>query len=596
MDIRHIKKIEKVNTLRFPLRFNILYSLIIILLINLLRQTMTDFTNVTMSDEANVDPWAIGNIVIKQLAWSYYILANFIGVFLCSTVIYAVRKYRNREVYDIFVCLLASACSIMSGTCGMQCLLNMIHGERFWGADDACRVEAIAHVSAITTEFVSTGAMSLSMYYKVVHNREMSEKAAIATVVVIWLLCTLITILFSIVSKLYLVKSGLYCFFRFSSPAIAAWLLPVLMISLSVMYWSHRKIINHFVKDAEKNVATATERGVDLTYVTTPEDIKRKQFKLKSTLFIFLLIGGWCAFCVPTTLWELFWGEADEIMVTLVGFGGTSYSALVTPVYAYTSTSYREVMGNLYHDFKDWIIEVCRKLILICLCRCKNLKQKKLSFRLRSSSIRTTGTLSARTLSVGYLGDGSRASNGSHGDGSHRDGSHGDGSHSISSPPPLKKTGSKSILVPVFPGDDEVEYTETLMDLSHSAGAKTVLIKVVNANGDIEFVQAVPDPEEQNVNHDLAFGPSDRQFRGHLERLKKEVAEARQNPSPNLIPMVIKPITIIVTDTNDATQVVASSTNDTMPMISISPENQVSSMPESTEKLENPVDQGQIEV
>jgi hypothetical protein len=54
------------------------------------------------------------------------------------------------------------------------------------------------------------------------------------------------TVLLSIVSPIYLLPNGAYCFFGFSSYAIAGWLLPGLVMTLGVMTFCYYKIWQHF--------------------------------------------------------------------------------------------------------------------------------------------------------------------------------------------------------------------------------------------------------------------------------------------------------------------------------------------------------------
>jgi len=288
---------------------------------------------------SNLDPWDIGTLY-KPLIWVFYILSNYSGVLFCSHLIYVVKHNPDRLTSDIFVCGLASGCLTMSITCGTQCLLNLI-ANRFYGGVVACQIEAIAHISAVLTEFLCVTSLSIGMYFSVVRSRAIEQKTALKIIVIIWLCCTIITCLLSLVSPIYLMSAGTYCFFAFSSVAIAGWLVSGLVIALGTMLVCHIKIVRHLTKMVPNNTLIKT---LGQSKTISQHDIWMQQFQWRSTLFMITLLIGW-GFAAVTVIYELSAGYAAEWLVTAVGVGGVSFSWFVPLVFLYTSPHYRAIMG-----------------------------------------------------------------------------------------------------------------------------------------------------------------------------------------------------------------------------------------------------------
>lgn len=292
------------------------------------------------------DKWNIGTLY-KPGIWSFYFLSNYLGVLGCLILIYFVIRNAKRSASDVIICGLASGCITMSGTCGTQCLLNLIDG-RFYGGDIACQIEAIAHISSVLTEFFSVMFTFVTIYCDKVRKRKIDPKTAIKIVITTWLFCTVITLLLSLVSPIYLMSSGAYCFFGFSSPAIALWLVPGLIISLGTMAYLHIKTLNHFKTMLPNSMAGEIKMLGSNKAITmiTRRHIWLKQFRWRSIIFMIILLIGW-GFAAITTVYELAVGQAAEWLVTAVGVGGVSFSWWVPLAFFYTSPYYRERFTTL---------------------------------------------------------------------------------------------------------------------------------------------------------------------------------------------------------------------------------------------------------
>jgi hypothetical protein len=187
-----------------------------------------------------VAPWNRGTMM-KPGIWGFYVVSNYLGVCLCALLMWSVWRNPRKTATDILVAGLCSGCLWMSLTCGTQCLISWVV-DCFFGGALACQLEAFFHVSAILTQFFCVAAIAVRAYILVVHGYNLSLRQAGVLVGVIWFVCTVTTILLSLVSPIYLMSAGTYCFFAFGSPAIAGWLVPGLVLAIAVMVFCYVQI------------------------------------------------------------------------------------------------------------------------------------------------------------------------------------------------------------------------------------------------------------------------------------------------------------------------------------------------------------------
>ncbi len=329
------------------------------------------------------DEWNIGTLD-KTGIWAFYWVSNYLGVVLCALLIWFVIGNKKRTASDIFTCGLASGCLTMSLTCGTQCIVNMI-GQRFVGGEIACQLEAIAHVSAILTEFFCSTCVSLWTVSMTMTNRTIDGVKALQIVIAIWILCIIVTGLASLVSPIYLMSAGLYCFFEFSSLAIAGWLVPGLIMALVAMIVAHYKVVTFLTRKLSSSssptliishpsttcsitndsshgnptiVLSIPSESSPQSQVTPPSKIRingqhgsllteqgiwLKSFRLRSATFIICLLLGW-GFAAITTIYEFAVGPANEWLVTAVGVGGVSFSWAMPLTYALSCPQFREFL------------------------------------------------------------------------------------------------------------------------------------------------------------------------------------------------------------------------------------------------------------
>lgn len=274
----------------------------------------------------------------KPAIWSVYIIFNFTGSALCVLLMRDIYKKKIKVSNDVFIFGLCSGCTYMSLTCGFQCLISVINGM-FYGGDTACWLEAWYHVSAILVEFSCVTFLSLRAYFHVVYNRDVTVKVAVKVVVVTWVLCLVGTLCLGLVSPIYLVSNGTYCFYQFKSAAILWWLVLGLLIAIVTMTFSYTRIYIH-MKRTNNNVS----RYVGGVGNLNNNELSMRMVK-RATLFVIAIFICWGSAAV-TAVYEYSAGEALPELVTAVGVGGTFYTVTVPLIYGYTTGSFKFIVGS----------------------------------------------------------------------------------------------------------------------------------------------------------------------------------------------------------------------------------------------------------
>ncbi|AYV86228.1 MAG: hypothetical protein Solumvirus2_35 [Solumvirus sp.] len=209
--------------------------------------------------EINNNEWNIGTLN-KTAIWSYYVAANYIGVVMCILLMITIYRNKKKLSVDIFIMGLCSGCLWMSITCGSQCLASVI-SQYFFGGYINCQLEAFFHVSAILVQFFCVSLIAIRNYVNIVKRSEISLNTSILIVILIWIKCIIVTVALSKVSSIYLMTAGTYCFFGFSSPAIAYWLLPGLVLSVLTMTYCYGAIIHHVKNISYLSTSSKIESG-----------------------------------------------------------------------------------------------------------------------------------------------------------------------------------------------------------------------------------------------------------------------------------------------------------------------------------------------
>ncbi len=332
--------------------------------------------------------WDIGSLD-KQAIWSVYISFNYAGVLLCALLTLSVARMPASAItsVDVLIAGLCSGCIWMSLTCGSQCLVSVIHGY-FYGRALACELEAFFHVSAILVQFGCVTLISLRGYWSLrfrgtsLNSWVMPVSVAKQAVGLVWLVAVGGTFGLGQVSPIYLMSAGTYCFFAFSSPAIAGWMIPMLVIAACIMSWSYvhiyrvgathdrdririRLAATHAPDDrrhsslaysspSSQSPQRAKTAGNPVGFLVNdigPSEVVRslaRKVAVRSSLFVLILMVGWAA-AIVTALYELInKAQATEPLVTAVGVGGTLHSILVPLAYGFTSSYHQRTFRRCF--------------------------------------------------------------------------------------------------------------------------------------------------------------------------------------------------------------------------------------------------------
>lgn len=185
--------------------------------------------------------WYVGTLSHYGL-WATYTFFNVVGSALCALLIYCVFLLRKaRTSVDVLIGGLCSGCIWLSIPCATQCILNMFHHEFAYGVL-ACRIEAIFHFIGILVQFFSIALIGIRNYRAVLYSRPMKVATASKLVLVVWVVSIGGTVATAIVSPIYLMPSGTYCFFEFTSIAFIAWFVPAMLMAAAIIAISYGRI------------------------------------------------------------------------------------------------------------------------------------------------------------------------------------------------------------------------------------------------------------------------------------------------------------------------------------------------------------------
>lgn len=260
----------------------------------------------------------------NRFVLGYYVAANFVGSWLCLLLVICLIRKKLKTAADVFLLGLCLGCIFMSVTCGIQCLLNLIHDGQFYGGDLACQLEATFHISSILVQFMSTACIGMAHYLVVVKNlKTLTAGKAMTIQTLIVLLSVSGTLLTGHYSTLNLMGK-LYCFYKFGDVAIAYWLTLVLGLALIVIVVVYVSIFRVFYITRQQ--VQRLRGGID-------EDTIRAA--IKSSLLVLTLLVGWICAAIAT-IYELSRKESTpDGLVVAVGVGGVTHSVFVPVVYGY---------------------------------------------------------------------------------------------------------------------------------------------------------------------------------------------------------------------------------------------------------------------
>jgi len=144
--------------------------------------------------------------------------------------------------------------------------MSLIYGT-FAHAEVTCVMESIGHIIGMTISFLSIAAIAYRTYCVVLGKKSLSISTAYKTIIGIYVICITGTLSFGFFSSSYLVSSGTFCFFEWSSYALVIFAWPLAIVCGACMiYWYYH--VFQIVRNAESKASTYDKLKIDKLHVT----------------------------------------------------------------------------------------------------------------------------------------------------------------------------------------------------------------------------------------------------------------------------------------------------------------------------------------
>ncbi len=239
----------------------------------------------------------------------------------------------------------------------MFCFFSVLTWVLFRSGEWACRLEAVFHVTAIIAQFGCNALMAIRNYLSIVHRQKWPESRLdvwmFRLTIGVYVFAYISVISFTPISGIYLVSSGVYCFFPFHSVNILM-LVGFLVGAIIVMIFCYAGIFKEWRRTRllslsrplpgsseltpshpptaafASNPQLPNQIAISVTIQTVhrrqPSDVEIAQMTIRIVVISVLNVGalliGW-GFAVAATITELGeFGEATEVETVGVGVGG----------------------------------------------------------------------------------------------------------------------------------------------------------------------------------------------------------------------------------------------------------------------------------
>jgi len=234
--------------------------------------------------------------------WGVYVIMNALAIFVNFSLLISIWRLKEKKTStEVLIGGLSSGILIGALGCGPQCLMSTFVGTFAFG-DSACFAEAYLHLVGMEIQFISVAAISHRTFIGVVKVTPYSSKKATYIVAFAWCFAIFTTTFMGYFSKYYLVASGTFCFYEWTSPALifAAW--PMACVSLLLMgYWYWRTFQSfQTVREGAKEFRKEQEHS--------SSSLDRDLAVRLSVLVIFFLFGY--IGIISQSLYEIFIGRA----------------------------------------------------------------------------------------------------------------------------------------------------------------------------------------------------------------------------------------------------------------------------------------------
>jgi len=248
----------------------------------------------------------------RSAAWSFYILMNLMAIYFNLSLIISIFRLKDRKTStDVLIGGLCGGIIVGAMGCGPQCFLNLVLNTFAYG-DRACFAEAFLHIVGMEIQFLNVAAISYRTYVGVVKLQNFSVQKAYVFVISSWFIAFIGTFIFGSYSDYYLVASGTFCFYNWTSIALLAWAWPlagIAAVSMGYWYWKTFETVRRVRQSAKEIIVDGSTREVDVAY------------RLSTMVLLFLL--GYSGI-ISQSLYEVFvgrakiWGDVTAACIVLL--------------------------------------------------------------------------------------------------------------------------------------------------------------------------------------------------------------------------------------------------------------------------------------
>jgi hypothetical protein len=247
--------------------------------------------------------------------WGVYVIMNVLAIVFNLSLVISIWRLRDKKTStEVLIGGLSSGIVLAAMGCGPQCLMSSILGTFAFG-DKACFAEAFLHLVGMEIQFICVAAISHRTYVGVVKLAPYPPQKAIYIVAFAWVFAVFTTAVMGYFSDYYLVASGTFCFYKWTSPALifAAW--PMAITSVCLMgfwYWKTYqafRTVRDGAKDFRQEKASSSSLDRDLAI----------RLSLLVILFLFGYVG-----IISQSLYEIMvgrakaWGDIVAALMVLI--------------------------------------------------------------------------------------------------------------------------------------------------------------------------------------------------------------------------------------------------------------------------------------
>jgi hypothetical protein len=266
---------------------------------------------------------------------------NTLASYFNATLMVTLFRMANKTSTDILIAGgLCGGIIISSLGCGPFCLVSLFFGT-FAGGQVACALESFGHVTGMCVCFLSIASIAYRTYHSVVNSTPFTQRHAYLAIAGIYSISISGVVLSGTFSPTYIVSSGIFCFFEWSSKALTTFAWPLALIAgLLMIYWYYQTF---------KRV-----REIDLTQFRRDQSHHVSRNIAKRLTFLVVLFFATYATIMSLSFYELSGRRAESFYDILAACTVLTY--WVTAPLAYARTNKRVGLNIFLWPFSitDW--------------------------------------------------------------------------------------------------------------------------------------------------------------------------------------------------------------------------------------------------